>query len=279
MPADDVGHCRSAALVRHVDHLGSGLELEQFAREVLRRAVAGGGEHDLARLLLGESDELLRRLGRHGRVYDEDQRHRADDRDRREVLLKVEVRCCLLQGGIDRVAGQSAHEQRIAIRLRPRRRSRPEIAAGPCPVVDHHLLAEPLRQLLRQHAADDVSGTTCRVGHDHHDGPGRVGIGEDGAGHHGDPPEGEQDDDPDHACHAVRFPLVTMLAVRAFIRAGGLVSFGISPYRAKYKVELTKGIQNPPTFPLVNGSVIPEWISQSKCPPFRSGRPTSSDPP
>src|SRR5262245_31828372 len=62
----EVVHGGASAAIGHVGHLDAGHALEQLAREMRRGTDAGGGEADLARVLLGLVDELGHRSGRGG---------------------------------------------------------------------------------------------------------------------------------------------------------------------------------------------------------------------
>jgi hypothetical protein len=72
LAADQVGEHRAGALVRHVDRLHAGLQHEHLQRQVLRAAVAGGPEADLARIGLAQGHEVLHGLGRLLRVADQE---------------------------------------------------------------------------------------------------------------------------------------------------------------------------------------------------------------
>ena len=88
---------------------------EHLAGQVLGRAVAGRAHGDVARLGLGQGDQLRQAGGLHGWIDHEHQRHGADDGHRREALLDVVGDAAAIQGGIDRMAGQRAHQQGVAV--------------------------------------------------------------------------------------------------------------------------------------------------------------------
>jgi len=58
LAAQQVGDCGSAAKIWSVDHFDSGHHFEQLARDMLHSAAAARGHVDLARIVLGISDEL-----------------------------------------------------------------------------------------------------------------------------------------------------------------------------------------------------------------------------
>ena len=159
VPADHVDHGRASTAERHVQKIDSGHELEQLAAQMHERADAGGGILQLARLLLGQSDELLHRLGRQVGVDHRHDRGGGENRDRRESL--------------DRVVGQRVHpridrdrdrddEQRVAVLRRARHQLARDRAACPGLVFDDELLAQPLAQLRRDQTGDDVVDTARR---------------------------------------------------------------------------------------------------------------------
>ncbi|KAG0770776.1 hypothetical protein G6F22_017102 [Rhizopus arrhizus] len=144
---------------------------------MLGRAVAGRGHGHVARLGLGQRDEFRQRLGLHRRVDDEHQRHRAHDGHRREALFHVIGDAAAVQGGVDGMAGQRAHQQGVAVGLRLGDLVRADVAGGARAVLDDHRLAQRARQFLRQHAADHVGRASGRIRDDQADGLVRVRVG------------------------------------------------------------------------------------------------------
>ena len=67
-------------------------DLEQLGKQMLRRGDAGRRVHDLAGLFLRQLDQLRHRLGRQRRRGHQQERIVRDERDRREVLVRVERR-------------------------------------------------------------------------------------------------------------------------------------------------------------------------------------------
>ena len=75
LPADQVGHGRRTALVRHVDQLDAGHRVpQQLGREVAGRAVAEGAVGVLAGRRLGRPRQLLQIVDRNIAVGEQDQR-------------------------------------------------------------------------------------------------------------------------------------------------------------------------------------------------------------
>ena len=85
------------------------------------------------------------------------------DRDRDEGFDRVVVQ--LVEPGTDRVRDRD-DQQRVAVGKRVCRRFGADHAAGAAAVVDHHLLAEPIAQLLRDHAPDHVVAAAGRERND-----------------------------------------------------------------------------------------------------------------
>ena len=167
--ADQVGRRLAAAAIRHVGQLDA-RHREQLGREqVLAAAVARRGVVDLAGLAAGELDQLLHVPGRQRRMHHHDAGLSADQRDRREVVDRL-VRQLGVQRRADGV-GLRCQQQRVAVGWRPGHRLGADRGTRTGPVVDHHLLPQPLAQLLRHHAGRSVDRATRRERHDDADRP------------------------------------------------------------------------------------------------------------
>ena len=161
---------RRAALVGDVHHVDMRLGLEQLAGEVAGAAVAAGAERQFAGIRFGVGDQLGHGAeGCRGIDHEHVGRDR-DQRDGREILDGI-VGELAVQTDVDRVRGQCAFENRVAIRCALGHEIRADIAAGAGPIVDDHGLAPGIRQLLPDRAGDDVErpsgrgkGTTRRMG-------------------------------------------------------------------------------------------------------------------
>ncbi len=88
-----------------------------------------------------------------------------DQRDRREVLRRV-VGHRLVEARIDRMRGQRAHQDRVAVGRRLRDHVGADVAAGAGLVLHNHRLAPHLGELLRDEAAGDVERSAGRERHD-----------------------------------------------------------------------------------------------------------------
>ena len=168
-----VGDSLSDALVRHVQHVGARQLREQEPAEMLGRAGAGRSIPQRARRFLRELDQLADRFCRQLRIDHENERHRSDQADRREILFEVELEIGIYRGRDEELRGQ--HHPRVAVGRRARHDLRAEDARHTGPRIDDDPLAprpvEPLRHDLRddigtraRRAADDEPDRSFRIG-------------------------------------------------------------------------------------------------------------------
>ncbi len=129
---------------------------------------------EFAGIGLGIGDELGNRLGRNRRVHHHDVGTSEDARDRRDVADKIEIELVVKRrvGRVD----NTAQEERVSVGRRTYDRLGADIAAATRPVVDHKLLAEPLRQPLTHQARRDVARAARRDWHDQPHRPCRVDL-------------------------------------------------------------------------------------------------------
>ncbi|MNJ59128.1 hypothetical protein D3C77_547950 [compost metagenome] len=173
LAAQQIGHGRAAAAIRHVQDVGAGFHLEEFARQVNGRAAAGRRAGQLAGVGLGVGDVFLHRLDGHLGVDHQNVGNGGDQAYWLEVFDEVVVELAV-QRAVDGV-GDGAHVQRVAVGRRARHDFRADVAVGARLVLDDEALPELFRQRLGHQARDDVGGATGGVAH--HDGDGPVGIG------------------------------------------------------------------------------------------------------
>jgi hypothetical protein len=95
-------------------------------------------------------------------------------RDRNEVGERV-IGQLLIEPGVEHDVAQAAHEQGITIGRRIDHRLRADDGPRAGPVLHHDALAQPLRELVREQAADDV--VTARWSDRHDDLHRAIGIG------------------------------------------------------------------------------------------------------
>ena len=98
---------------------------------------------------------------------------RANQRDRREVLLRAVIKTFVQRfiGGEDAVV---AHQQRVAIRGRMRDGFGREIASGTRTVLDHERRTKQLLHLLADNAGEHVARSARRERHHQRDGAARI---------------------------------------------------------------------------------------------------------
>ncbi len=166
--ADQIGERRRAAAIGHVRELDAAHHLEQHGAEMDAAADAGGGVVELARILLGERDQLRDAACRQIRVDQHDQRAGADQADRREVLARI-VADVLVERRVDRQRAGPADDQGVAVGRGLGDRPRRGRAAGAGAVLDHDLLAERLAHLLGRDAREQIVAAAGRVRHDQGD--------------------------------------------------------------------------------------------------------------
>ena len=173
LPAEQVRHGAGRSLVWHVQQIDIEMQLEQFHRQVMRRAASWRRIIELAGLFVRQRDEFLHRRGRHRRMNDQRQVADGGRADRRKALHRV-VGNARLQCGV-RHMGARGHEQGVTIGRRLPRCLGADIAARPRPVVDHHRELQPVGEFLADDARQNVDTRARRVRHDDANRP--VGIG------------------------------------------------------------------------------------------------------
>ncbi len=135
-------------------------------------ADAAGGHID--RLLLRQCNQLRERFGRNAVVEDDHVRHVAGQCNRRKILERIVAELGLHER-IDGERPVRADEQRVAVGRRARHHLRADAAAGAAAVLHHHRLADRLRNLVADHAADNVGIASGREWHNQMDRPLRIG--------------------------------------------------------------------------------------------------------
>ena len=142
---------------------------------MVQRAVAGRGDVVLARVGLGQRDQLLDVVGGKARVRRQHVAGVGQRGDGFEILHRVEP-AALVQPGVDDLRAVGLHQQRVAVGLGLGNVGRAHVAAGAWPVVDDDRLPQLLRQLLPQHAGNRVVGAAGRLRHDDGDWLGRKAL-------------------------------------------------------------------------------------------------------
>ena len=122
-------------------------------------------------LCLGERDQLLDVVHRQARIDRDDVRRGDQHGNRREGFQRIVGQ--RVEPGIDR--GRQRHDQeRVAVLRRVGDDLGANHAAGAAAIVDDDLLAEPLAEMLRDDAGDDVVDAAGRKRHDQPHRPVRV---------------------------------------------------------------------------------------------------------
>ncbi|MNS99260.1 hypothetical protein D3C72_1336580 [compost metagenome] len=141
-----------------------GVEPEQLAHHVHRRAHAGGTERHRVRPLPRRGGQLLQVACRQARVGDDHMRHFRQHGHHFQVGRRVVVQ--LLEGVVGRVQAKRAQQQRIAVSRRIDHGLAADMPAGTRAVLDHHRLVVQLAELVGQHAALQVRAAARAERHD-----------------------------------------------------------------------------------------------------------------
>jgi len=176
-PPHGLGERRPAAFVRNVHDVDSGGLAEELEREMTGCPVACGGKCQLAVQRPRVGDELLDRPRRHGRVHDEDVRHRDAEREWHEILERI-VGNVAIEARVDHDSGRDGGEG-VTVGGRPRRHLVGDDAVGTGSIVHHDGLPERLRELGRDQPCERIGGAARRHGDDHPDGLGGINLGPD----------------------------------------------------------------------------------------------------
>ena len=166
--AEQIGHHRAAALVGDVQHVDAGEHLQELAGEVVDGAGARRRERDRLGLRFRQRDELAEVLGGHRRMDDEHVRIARDERNRRQVLQRVERHLAAVQRRVGREVVR-LQDQRVAVRRRARDGFGRDQRVAARTVLDHDLLAHALRHLRGDDAREDVRSAAGRERHEHLD--------------------------------------------------------------------------------------------------------------
>src|SRR5216684_1582324 len=163
-PRKQIGNCRGCSLVRDMVHPGAGKHLEQRRAKVLRAAVAGGAEVELAGPRFRVGDQLLHRRHRHARRNNEqelDARHLGDGC---EVGERLERR--LADVRVDREDIVGSEQPRVAVGRALCDQVGADVLAAAGPVLDYYRLGPDVLQALRHGAGDGVGRAPGRQRND-----------------------------------------------------------------------------------------------------------------
>ena len=173
MSGNDVVQGGRAAFVGNVRHRDARGAHQEFGVEVMRHARPDRCERELPGPCLCVCDQLQQRMDRERRIDDQYERHSSEAGERNEIGCRI-VGKLFVERDIDRHRRARRHEQHVSVRSGFGDGARRDDGARPGPILDHEGLAEPLLQLLGEHAGDDVGASARREGHDDSDGARRV---------------------------------------------------------------------------------------------------------
>ncbi len=139
--------------------------LEQLHGEMRGAAVADRAVIQLARLRFRERHELLDRIDAEPGIDDQQVGAGPDEAHRRQILERV-VFHFPVEHGVDRERAGNRNADRVAVGSGPGDERGAEVAARAGTVLDDHRLAERRRELLREHARDQVGRAAGGKGHD-----------------------------------------------------------------------------------------------------------------
>ncbi|MNN37561.1 hypothetical protein D3C81_1515150 [compost metagenome] len=182
LPANQIRVGRRRAAIRNMNHRHPDELLELFAHQVRHGANAYRSEAVL-RLVRFQPGNQRAGIGHAQGVVDgQHVGRRADEAGIGEVLRRV-VGQLRIQRHAYRVRARRDHASRVAIGNGPRHVARPERAAGPAAIVDHHRLPEFALQQRLDRTNHEVGTAAGRKWHHHGDGLRRPGfrMGGDGA--------------------------------------------------------------------------------------------------
>ncbi len=128
------------------------------------RAIAGGAVIQLARILLGERDQLLQVLGGKIVLHDERMREGASARERGEIGNRIIARL-LHQQHVVAVGLVVAEGDGVAIRLRLRHGARADGTGRTGAIFHDHLLLQVVLDRRADDAGDHIRRPACGIGH------------------------------------------------------------------------------------------------------------------
>ena len=166
MAGKNVRCSRRGAAIGDQLNSDAGLLVEQGRGQVHRGAVAAVADRQALRLRLGLRNEVCDRGN--GRLLRGHQHERdfRQQRDRRQILDRIERHRRAIEVGIDGQHARRSHAERVAIRRGLRHGADPDIAACACPILNDDRLMQCLRQCRLQGADHDIGAATGRECHD-----------------------------------------------------------------------------------------------------------------
>ena len=165
LAADQIDQRRPRALVGHVDQLEAALLHQQFEREMIGGAGAGGGHRNPPGPCLGLRHEFA--IAGHARLGGSGQhnRHRLDRPDHGQVTRRIVGRV-LRCGRCHRDRAGGTQYQGVAVGRPLDHLGGGDHAAATGAILDDHLLAQDVCHRLRDDARGDIDIAARREGHD-----------------------------------------------------------------------------------------------------------------
>ena len=164
-----VGHRRSAALVRNMNDIDAGALLEEFARKMSGAADARGSVGEDARVFLRQRDKFAERLCRHFGMNHDDVGKYESHRNGCDVALRI-VGKVLHHVRRDGHRSDRRQMDRVAVGRRHRDLLCRDVAARARFVLDGHRLTDVLGELLRDDPRRCVRAAAWREADDQRDG-------------------------------------------------------------------------------------------------------------
>jgi hypothetical protein len=154
MPGEQIGECRRAAAIRHMEQIDPSHRFEQLAVKMRRAADAGRRHQELAGIGLGIGDQLRDRPDRKRRPHHHDTGAVHHSGDRRDVTKHVEAQVRIEPGaeGVHR----GDHEQRMAVCRGADHRFGRKVAAGAGSIFHDEWLPQARREPIGDNARQQI---------------------------------------------------------------------------------------------------------------------------
>ncbi len=166
-----IGHRRSAALVRHVRHLDAQHAAQQFGVEMMECTDPAGTVIEPP--LLSDLDEVGDAVHRQRWIDHQDKRDAGHQRDRHQILARL-VRQFLEDRGVYRHRTAGRLHERVAVGCSLGGGGGSNSGAGTGAVLDDECLTQPLLQLVRNRARDQIGAATRSERHEDRDAVRRI---------------------------------------------------------------------------------------------------------
>ncbi|MCY1545352.1 hypothetical protein D9M68_812920 [compost metagenome] len=150
-------------------------QLECLHRQVMRRAIARGPVGELARLVLGQGDQVIDILDPESIGGQQHQGSPHRESDRREAGQRV-ISQLLVNMRIERKRGVVTPQQGVSIGARLGHLGRSDRSACTWLVIDNDGLPQQLADFLCELARQDIGAASCGIGHHKANRPARIVV-------------------------------------------------------------------------------------------------------